>query len=61
MRSRRECALCVIGVEWKLMRVGCSHVIQALKVLMNNVQPTGDIEVAEDDLEDMVSHVRRHH
>ncbi|KJA23840.1 hypothetical protein HYPSUDRAFT_39364 [Hypholoma sublateritium FD-334 SS-4] len=31
-----------------------THVTKALKVLMNNVQPTGDIEVAEDDLEDML-------
>lgn len=59
MRSRRECALCVIGAMG-LMRVGCSHVTKALKVLMNNVQPTGDIEFAEDDLEDMVSCVRCH-
>ena len=33
------------------------HVGKSLKDLMKNVQPTEDVEVPEDDLEDMVRNV----
>ena len=53
MLFRREFGLSSF-VVWQLISGRARHVGKSLKDLMKNVQPTEDIEVPEDDLEDMV-------